>query len=344
MNLFSTLCAASTAIFLSIPSVLAQEVVVDFDDSALGAPATIAPFYTPGAGGAMLTVREQLLCPSTFGALPTSRMRCTRVGFQLAGSGTYDQFELRAGVAGAPMLDAAWAVNLPNQTLQFDGAFVPFNFGPAATWVEFPLAQPFEFNPGEGVVVDLITHVAPFSVGQVLMPVATTMESGRLVEFDYQGLPTAAGGPRTTGGIKFRLVFEPINAPYSFGAGCSAAPSQPIGLDGTGLAAPGGSFAIDLTNVSAAGAFLFVGFSESVSSFGPLPFSFGGGCHLLTSIDIAFSLPANGMGNSSMSLAVPNNPGLIGQRLFFQGGEVNLSSPAALFPLVFSNGLGVEFQ
>ncbi|MEO0479421.1 MAG: hypothetical protein AAF196_08070 [Planctomycetota bacterium] len=345
MNLNSTLGAGLAAVALSFPTLTAQEVVVDYDDSTLGAPEILAPFYTPGAGGAMLRVRAQFICPDSFAGLPSTRMRCTRIGFQVQGMGTYSELSLRAGIAGSSTFDpgGAWNVNLPDQTLQFDGAFIP-QFAPVTSWLEYPLAQPFVYNPGDSVCVDLTTFVAPFSIGSVLQPVRTTTETGRNVDFDFQGLPTAAGGPRPDGGIKFRMVFEPIGAPYQYGAGCAAPSTSQMTIDGTGLATPGGAFTVDLTNGTAAGAFLFVGFSNTTSAFGPLPFSFGGGCDLLTSIDASLSLLTDGMGNASLPLAVPNNPALVGQSLFFQGGEVNLGSPATLFPVVLSNGLGVEFE
>ena len=312
-----------------------QTLVVDYDDGALASPPALGfPFYTPGGGSAGQTVRVQFHCPPGFGALPTTPMLCTRVGVQLAGQATYGTFRIRAGSSPVTALTNVWAQNLPDQRLQHELDGAPLDFGPNADWVEWDLAHPFVFQPGQGVVLDLTTNLA--SIGSFLGTAVTTAPTPRLLDLDYQGLPVGPA-PRTSGGLKFRMVFEPLGSLSGYGAGCAGQGGFVPEIGANGVAAVGSAgFAIELSS-AAPGTLtgLLLGTARGVGAPFSLPRSFGGGCALLHSADlpagsVVTTGGAAGSGTANLPLPVPNDPGLVGAVLFAQWAQID---PASSSPL-----------
>lgn len=327
---------------LALPAALsAQALRVDFDDSApTPSPAVLAPFYTPGGGSAGLTVRTQYLCPSDFPGLPRSTMRCTAIGFQVEGVGTYSTFDLRAGVAGAVTLQAGWATNLPDQTLQRSGLFTATT-GPSAEWIEIPLSHPFLFEPGDGVVIDVTSAVAMSSIGQTLNVATTTVDTGRVVEFQYFGAPT--GNVRPTGGIRFRMVFEQVGAPVPYGQGCSTA-GEPLTFVARGIADAGATVDLELhEGLANQVAFLLYGRSDRTAPFGSLPLPLGGGCALLTSAEFADQVLVDPNGVAVRSISIPTDPSLSGANVFWQWAQLDPTVPGPL-PFVLSDAARLTVQ
>jgi len=293
-SLLSTLLLSS--------SLLAQALTVDYPDSVLGSPAGQYPVYT---GTGTNVIRGQLFCPSTFAGLPTMPMLCTRVGIQLAevtGPVLYSQFEVRIGTTTVPALTNTWLTNLPNQTLQVDLSNTVITGGQGVNqWVEWPLAVPFLYTPGEGVVLDMITQTSV--AGQYLR---TAIGSGvpRLIAASYAGLPT---GPTlaTSGGIKFRMVFEnggfAVTTPGCPGTGqvipvISAFGQPTIGNLG---------FAIMLDQaLPATLCALTIGFPAFVD--------IGGGCILRNDALGLFLVPSNLSGQAGYAFPIPNQAWLAG--------------------------------
>lgn len=309
----------------ALAGTLSAQSVVYFDDPALVAPPSVAfPFYTPGGGATGLPVRIQFLCPPTFAGLPGTAGLVTAIGMQIAGQAVYSRFELRAGINPNGLLTNDFARNLPDQRLQADrsgatlvGGGVPGT--PANAWVEFPLAYPFHWQPGEALVVDLITQIA---VVDSYCGTATGVTVPRAYNFAYA--PGAmATSIQSTNGLRLSFRFEPVGI-VGFGAGCAGtggfvpavgfSGSSRLGsIDGliTGSALLGGS----LTALS-------LGWSTQSWAGGTLPFDLGGGCRLLVAPDAFVVGTAAGTGPGSgvaaVPLPIPVLPGLVGSVLHAQ--------------------------
>lgn len=337
------LLPVSLAAMSCCASAVAQQ-VVDYDSSALASPPGFGyPLYTPGAGSLGQTVRTQWRCPDTFLAQQSvSAGFVTHIGLALAGTATYDTFELRAGVSTVPALTGIWDTNLPDQRLQKNLANVPLVGGgtasaPVNQWVEFELDHPFHWQPGQNIVVDLIAHLAAPGV-----MCGTTVGTGveRAFHANYQGQPTAPS-VQATGGLVFRMRFAPL-AIVPFGQGCPGTGSFVPVLASTGQSALGSSnYTLAVTQaLPGAIAGFALGFSRQAFSGGPLPFPFGGGCDLLVSPDVfVVAIPSGtgpGTGTASMPLLVPNRPSLRSSVVYAQFAQIDLLSPANA-PVVFSN-------
>ena len=111
------------------------------------------------------------------------------------------------------------------------------------------------------------------------------------------------------------------------GLGCGNQPVPSLGNAGGSLPWIGDSLAIEMDNIGTNPLinvpWLLIGASDT--SWGgialPRDLTQSGmaGCVLHTSVDVSIPLP-NAGGRASVSLAVPNSAGMLGARLFFQGG------------------------
>lgn len=310
--LFPTLLAAGLT---------AQAMVVDYPDSTLGAPAGQYPIYT---GTGLNVIRGQSFCPTTFGGLPTQPMLCTRIGIQLAevtGPVRYAQFVMRAGATQVTALTTTFATNLPDQRVQLDLSGQTLAGGPNANiWVEYPLAFPFYWQPGDGVVIDFTTQTSV--AGQYLR---TAIGTGvpRCISTNYTGSGT--GSASTSGGIKFRMVFEPLDV-VQWGIGCAGTGNFVPAIGSVGTSNVGSNaYAITLTN--ALGGTL-AGFTIGL----PADFAIGGGCHLyndMTGLVLLVTTGAGpGTGAASVPLGIPNNPLLRTMVVDVQWGVLDPSGPS----------------
>lgn len=297
---FTTLAVACLA-----PMLAAQAVVVDYPDSTLGAAAGQYPIYT---GTGLNVIRGQSFCPGTFAGLPATPMLCTRIGVQLAASAgpvPYAQFVLRAGSTTVPNLTATFATNLPDQRVQLDLSGTSIDGGPTTNvWVEWPLQVPFYYNPGDGVVIDFVTQAAV--AGNYLR---TCIGAGvqRCVSLSYTGGPS--GSAITSGGIKFRMVFEPVGM-VQWGDGCPGAGNITPTIAAMGQSNLGSqNLIVTLNNALGGTAAVFtLGFPASID--------LGGGCHIYnTALATSFQATGGsgpGVGSSAFFLPIPNNPTLAG--------------------------------
>jgi hypothetical protein len=235
-----------------------------------------------------------------------------------------------------------WTVNLPDQRLQRDLSHVPLAGGgtpttPANQWVEFDLDVPFHWQPGQSIVVDLITHLAVPNV--YLQTSVGTGVVSRAVNFAY-----AAGAPATSfsgSGCAFRLVFASTDV-VVFGDGCSGAAGVAPSLASTGSAAPGGTMVLLANQALDATLGLFVfGLSRRTLGGAPLPLALGGGCALLVAPDLLapIAVPANaGMPTTvAYPFTVPPSAALTGSVLYVQYGQFDPATPASI-PLTVSSG------
>lgn len=114
----------------------------------------------------------------------------------------------------------------------------------------------------------------------------------------------------------------PVGSINYFGPGCAGSLGVP-GLVPVGQSRPklGTTTSVGITNLPLSACFMILGFSNTMSSFGPLPLSLTGfgmpGCTARVSADATSFL--GGAGNSAtFSLFLPNNPVLSGGRFYLQ--------------------------
>lgn len=314
-------------------AVFAQSVTVDYPDSTLGNAAGQYPIYT---GTATNVIRGQLFCPGTFPGLPTTTMVCTRVGVQLAevtGPATYAQFVVRVGSTNISALTSSWSTNLPNQQVQVDLSTQTLAGGIGGNqWVEWQLAAPFLYQPGEGVVLDITSQAAV--AGQYLRTAIGTGVA-RMISTNYAGGATG-GAPATSGGIKFRLVFETggfvVTSPGCAGSGNFVPAIDSIGQPTVGNA----SFMLTLQNALGGSlCAVLVGF--------PAQLDIGGGC-IVTSDGLGFNLLGTngagpGAGTAAFGFPIPNQAWLAGVVLDTQWGVLD---PASASPLGIAVSSGAK--
>ncbi len=305
-------------------AVFAQSVTVDYPDSTLGANAGQYPIYT-GTGTSV--IRAQLFCPGTFTGLPTTAMVCTRVGVQLSevtGPATYAQFVVRVGSTNIPALTNTWSTNLPNQQVQVDLSTQTIAGGIGGNqWVEWQLASPFLYQPGEGVVLDITSQAAV--AGQYLRTAIGTGVA-RMISTSYAGGATG-GAPLTSGGIKFRLVFETggfvVTSPGCAGSGNFIPAIDSIGQPTLGNA----GFTLTLQNALGGSlCAVLIGF--------PAQLDIGGGC-LVTSDALGFNLLGTtgagaGAGTAAFGFPIPNQAWLAGVVFDTQWGVMDPGSASPL--------------
>jgi hypothetical protein len=306
----------------------AQTLTVDYPDSTLVASQGQYPLYT---GAATNVIRAQTMCPGTFAALPTTPMICTHVGVQLgdnSGPATYAQFVVRVGKTSVtPPWTNQWTTNLPDQSVQVDLSGQTLTGGVGTNiWVEWPLARPFVYNPGEGVVLDITSQAA---VAGQWCGTAIGTGAARVIATNYTG--AATGGLVASGGIKFRLVFEPLDFLVT-GSGCAGTGAFVPAISAIGqptIGNPGFVLLLDQALPSALAAITFGA---------PANIDLGGGCILRSDLSIYtdFAITAGttpGTGQAAFALPIPPLPALVGYLADVQWAVLD---PGSASPLGFA--------
>jgi len=242
----------------------------------------------------------------------------------MSGPATYAQFVIRVGKTGvAPPWTNSWATNLPDQSIQVDLSGQTLTGGIGLTqWFDWPLARPFVYQPGEGVVVDVTTQASV--AGQWL---GTALGNGaRVVSTNYTG--GANGSLFQSGGIKFRLFFEPpsflVTAPGCPGSGGFVPAVGSVGQPSLGN--QGFVLTLDQALGGTIGAFL-LGVPTAVN--------IGGSCVLHSDlslyVDFAVTTGATpGSGQAGFALPIPNLPSLAGYLCDVQWAVLDPGSPSPL--------------
>src|SRR5262249_21233170 len=127
----------------------------------------------------------------------------------------------------------------------------------------------------------------------------------------------------------------------AYGSGCVGSAGVPS-LAASNLPQIGTTFQLAASSLPPAPslAFLAIGFSRTVWSLGPLPFSLqplglGATCHLLVSAE-AISSAGTSAGSAGFSVPVPPNPNFTGFSLYFQCASID---PGATGGFAVSNGV-----
>ncbi|MEZ5989738.1 MAG: hypothetical protein R3F30_11555 [Planctomycetota bacterium] len=318
---------------LILPAAAAQ--TVDYPDSTLNSPQGQYPVYTPTNGN---TVRGQLYCPANFSGLPTVKCIVSRIGIQIAGQEDYTTFVVRAGTTSVTALTTSWSTNLPDQRVQEDlsGTKLPGGLNGTTQvnqWVEFEIDYPFLFTPGDALVVDI---TAKSKVAGTYCRSAIGTGVPRALDLAYTSTSTGPTTLSTSGGIKLRFVFQPIQY-VPFGDGCPGTGNSKPVLAMTGAMNLGQVVVVNLSKgLGGATTVFFLGLSPL-----PMPLPIGGGCTLLTPLDWISPRVASGSGagngTSTQAVLIPNDKTLLGGVVNTQWCQLDNGS-AALIPFTLSNG------
>ncbi|MBK8100229.1 MAG: hypothetical protein IPK26_24260 [Planctomycetes bacterium] len=116
-----------------------------------------------------------------------------------------------------------------------------------------------------------------------------------------------------------------------YGTGCAGTGGAVPAMGSSGTVALGSNnFAITLSNgLPNALAVLLGGGSRTQSTFGALPFALGGNCFLNASPDATNVVFTDPNGAAPAPLNIPNNPGLLGNSIFFQWAVLDPGSGSA---------------
>lgn len=317
----------------SLVAPLAAQTVVDYPDSIIGGLAGQYPIYT---GTGLNVIRGQSFCPGTFAGLPATPMLCTRVGIQLgetAGPVGYAQFVMRVGTTTLTTMTGTFATNLPDQRIQLDLSGTAISGGPNVNvWVEWQLANPFYYAPGDGVVIDFTTQAA---VAGSYLRTAIGTGVPRVISTNYS--VGAGGSALAGGGIKFRMVFEPL-ALVQYGQGCPGTGQLVPTIGELGQATIGNPAYLLTLNDALGGSLcaLLLGFPANVD--------IGGGCRIYNTGAAFVLLQATGsgpgMGTAAFPLGIPNNTAFLGTVLDAQWGVFDPAS-MALLPVATTAGAKV---
>lgn len=330
-----------TILLLSLTAapICTQQLVHYPDDQHAVPPALGFPFYTPGAGTSGNSVRVQFYCPDSF--LMNEGLAAgyvTHIGLSIGGAAPYDEFVIRAGKTSVTSLGSDWDTNLPDQRVQHDLSGTTIVGGgtaqtPVCEWVDFPLAFPFYYAPGDHIVVDMTTKLSQASL------LCSTTVGNNMVEraYNFSYTTGAIATSFNLNGLKVRFAFAPLEM-IEFGAGCASPGNSAPDLGAIGTPQIGTTQIVTADNVAANGLGIFVfGLSKTDYLGNPLPLSLGGGCQFLVAGDLLEPLVIPATGPAAIALPIPNDLALRGTVLYTQYAQYDVNSPATI-PYVVSEG------
>jgi hypothetical protein len=150
------------------------------------------------------------------------------------------------------------------------------------------------------------------------------------------------GGVVEVDEIRIGSSWEAVTA-VGYGAGCLG-----TAIGRNGRAALGATFDVRLQGASPSQpAFLGLGASRTQWGALPLPFDLTAagapGCSVLAAFTTTASLATSASGTAAFSLAVPNQPTLLGRVLYLQWASVDAARTNRL-PLAFSNAMEIVLE
>lgn len=176
----------------------------------------------------------------------------------------------------------------------------------------------------------------------VLQAAVGTLNDGNNKNFTTNDF---SNGRALNGWIRNLLVVNdptPVATAASYGTGCAGSAGVPS-LVPVNTPQLGIEFVQAATNLepSAVFAFMAIGFSNTGSVFGPLPFNLqafglGAGCDLLVSADVSTLFQVAG-GSGTFTFPVPMNTGIDGVTLYYQCASIDAG---AVGGLAVSNAVG----
>lgn len=325
--------------------------LMQLDGSGLGAPSRIWNNLFSGGAGRRYALLDTALGANTIVehntmmvTIATSLGACIRVGGQLGrpvvvknnvfhtnGAGAAAEFETVLPYANVADGNVYWSVkggNIVSDLATQNGARVFFRT--LAAW------QARSGVDKKSLQVDPLLN-ANLTVKTNSPAVGKAVNTSSFVKDDFAGTPRYSSS--TIGAYE---GFLPVKF-TAFGKGCAGTGNYVPMISSAGDHWLGSkNFQIILSG--ARGGFgvravLAIGASNSVWGPVKLPLDLGGGCSLLVSPDLLFVLPVSGgtgagRGAAAFSLNIPNDPKLVGVKIYFQWG---VADPAA-------KGIGLAFS
>ena len=296
--------------------------------AALPAQSFYIPTNTPGTGTCnafpfgTTDMRYQTLIPATdLGSAP-ALIR----GFALApcgtGTRTFRQVTVKMAHLSATTLSTTFAANLgANPITVMDVTNHAWHLT-ANAWNEIDLQQPFPYNGTDSLVVEFLVLGSGGGTG-------TTHRDAthqRVYQGSYTGQATGIDGGLTA--FKMRIIVGDASH-QTFGTGCVGSNSQTPALTFSGDSKLGSTLNVDQAGAPATSpTVLHIG-TTSATPF-PLDLTPVGapGCSLYNDALITVAMATTAGGTSTLPLPVPNNPALVGVKLYFQWIDVDPTANA----------------
>lgn len=235
--------------------------------------------------------------------LQTAVKKVGVMDFGVSGSNHVCGFEMRCrSITGTVKVtvtahDINWSTSTPLPGTQLGTATV--NIGTTEGAYLAPFAKSFA-PPASGAVMFIFDQA-----DKIVLPASSTGTLGYHIEFDGAKWSSMLGTKRWA----YRIHRTP--------------PAAVPQIAAQGRPKLGSQFSILLSRAKASSASLFV-LGGSQTRWGPLPLPLdlkplgAPGCLLLTSTDLALTVPTDGQGNAKVTLAVPMASSLVGKHFFCQ--------------------------
>jgi hypothetical protein len=247
-------------------------------------------------------------------------------GFALApcttGIRSFSRITVKMAHLASPTLSTTFDSNIPGAVTVYDAPNAAWHMT-LNTWNEIDLQRPFLFNGTDNLVVDFIV------LGSTGAAATTHRDAThqRVYLGSYTGQLTGTDGGLTA--FKMRVITGDASL-QRFGAGCMGSNSQTPGLAFNGTGKIGTNLSVDQANAVATRPTLLVVGTNSALPVFPLDLApFGApGCVLYIDQVVSVPMVTTANGTSSLPLTIPNDPALVGLKLYFQWANLDTAANA----------------
>lgn len=282
------------------------------DNVASAGNCNVIPLGGSSSGAFTNQKYQQLVLASDLGGVPNL---ITGLGFAPCRTGVnhFDTIKVVLDHTTATTLSTTFAANLTaNAVTVLDAVDYDWNTPTAHTWQELGLQDFFVYNGTDNVVVEITTTGSSC---------ATSHHVGnrqRVYSISWSGTPPATG---STDNAALKLEVGMLMARLSsHGRGCRGSNQQVPAHTVTGVPQLGQPLAFDVANaLPTSVVFLGLGFGAHRAPF-PIDLGVVGmpGCLTYFSPAGLVAFVTDNAGVASLPLAVPNNSGMLGMRMYSQ--------------------------
>ena len=306
---------------------VAQTCIYSPDNSATTGSCNVIPFGQIANSTTWSNQKYQQVVPAA--TLGNNAMLIRELGFAACGSGTrtFRSIKITIDQTTNSPLSLTFAANLsPLATVVLDTTDYVWQ-NTASVWNRIGLARSYVYIPSRGdLVIDVEVQGAAFAGSTHGFRTGSTLP--RVYAFGWTGSAPATGSTDNAS-LKVEVCTDLADA-QAYGAGCRG---QQNGVPTISASAqprintPG--FAINLAGAAATRPTILVLGGNALPPF-PLDLAVIGlpGCRLFCSADLMSGGATDPSGNRTFPLGIPNDPGLVGARLFAQ--HFVLDAPGSL--------------
>jgi hypothetical protein len=248
----------------------------------------------------------------------------------------YADIEIRMGLTTQAAETTDWNLNNPNPTMVYRGPLNVKFFAGAWNGIGLPNSYVYAPTNNENLCVEVIIYDVADIVGtgpsNFYFPLtAASPAVGRAFRYDWTNNPnTPLTG--TSGGSKFGLVINSGNF-VILGNGCTSSANTELQIGSQPNSCPtvNQKFQVDLTGGAPNSLALLV-LGSNDQTWGPVPLPFdmtaigAPGCKFYQDWLLSFPALVDGSGVGAAILGFPNDPSLVGARLF--SGWLNVDAQA----------------